>query len=68
MYGYILDFHIVPPDFDIPYDGILGGNFFNIAGVRLDYAQRSMCIDNRIIPFHRYLDKLNVYLNTDGKV
>ena len=53
MFNHLVDIHVVEQEFGIPYDEILGGDFFNRAGVILDYENEEMVTGRYIVPFFK---------------
>lgn len=60
LYGCLTEFHIIPNNFPILQDGLLGNEFFKSAKAKIDYHQGCLIINDTVIPFHsNKIQKLN---------
>lgn len=49
--GHDTEFHLVPDDFPISQDGLLGNEFFQSSHATIDYRNQCLCLDGHKITF-----------------
>lgn len=51
LFGHPTEFHIIPASFPIPYDGIIGNEFFQHTKAKIDYDTSHLIVGDVRVPF-----------------
>ena len=58
LFGYKIDFVVVPNSFSIPFHGILGSDFFLTTNSKFNFNLKTLNINNQNYPFYQNSNKL----------
>ena len=53
LMGHAVKFHIVPDQFFIPFDGILGSQYFEQAEAKINFLTQNLIVGDRVIKFQQ---------------